>query len=442
MPQATRRHADQAPPVQQAPAQDQLQDPLAQNAAQDDLYPTPAESAQQLTPHLAERAKQQALLNTDKHGQGMAEELARKGGPGGSNLFAQGTAPLAMSQALRDLVALTKYDSLKKKDVLLRSGEGSLTEAEKWTLAEVNNKMMQYIQPGMTINKIIPDGTVRSIVENGYMSDFGGPNNKVGGSVAHKMNYDQGLTGAESVANFGLDYASYTDVDYKNNPVEVKQGKALESGLKPTFKKGPVPENLWHSPYTRENDQGQLTPVENVFYVQFELPENRLDNVTVPIHPELITWAKKNLMLLKGIGKLDAELASRFPAAAAQELRAEAARKRSILESFLAKVTKNGPQVTRKLQGQGSNPQDPLTNLGMTRKGSRLTTEFGTINQEYYLSEYFELPQGSGLWLKDASGVDQQVGTLSTNDEGELRWGELNQALMDQRLRVNTPPDQ
>lgn len=429
MPFDTRARAGQGAPAARAPQ------PPAQGGLQDPLM---VQAAQSIAPQVAEQAKRQALLNTNKHGQGMAEELARTGTPGGGpNLFDGNTTGPAMSKALRDLVALTQYDSLKRKDVLLRAGEGSLSEAEKWTLAEVNGRMMQYIQPEMVINKIIPDSKVQSILTDGYMSDFGGPNNKVGGSVAHHLNYEQGLTGPESVPNFGLDYAAYTDTNGAGQRVEVEQGPAGFDGLKPTREKGPVPANLWHSEYVREDTQGGLTPVENVFYVQFQLPATQLANVKVPIHPSLISWATRKLFVLKNIGNLEAEMQAHFPGALGDELRASVAAKRATLEDFLAKVATNGPQVTRKLNGQGSNPQDPLTNLGMTRKGSRLTTEFGTINQEYYLAEFFELPEGSGLWLKDASGTDTQVGTLAATDAGELRWGQLNEDVMRAKLGEN-----
>lgn len=437
---------------------DALVDPLGTDSLVDSgsapnkkKSPSIAERGALLSGHIAQRQKQQDLINENKHGQGMAEELARgtnKAGASASgaaeeglDIFSGDAVPAAKSQALMDLVELTNYDALKDKDVLLRSGEGSLSEQDKWTLASVNSKMMSYIKPGMTINKIIPDSMVQSIIKNGYMSDYEGINNKVGGSVAHKMNYDQNLTGAEATANFGLDYASYSDVNAKGETVEVEQlkGEANKDaqGLFPTKEKGALPAKLWNSPYTRDDGKGGLDAVENVFYVQFQLPEASMDNVKVPIHPTLVTWAKKRLKTINQIGHLDAEMALQYPGATGQEIKANVAKKKAMLEAFLANVATGGPQVTRKLVGEGSNPQDPLTNLGMTAQASRLNTVFGTINQEYTITEYFELPTGSGLYLKDHSGKDTLVGTLNADKDGNARWGELREKILKAKLKAN-----
>ncbi|MFT5582856.1 MAG: hypothetical protein ACI9VR_000433 [Cognaticolwellia sp.] len=457
---ATRENEAATSSSSSSSSSDALVDPLGSDSLVDSSSalnkkksPSIADRGALLSGHIGERAKQQALISDEnKHGQGMAEALARGTNKAGANaagvanegedMFSGNAAPAAMSQTLMDLVQLTQYDALKDKDVLLRSGDGSLKEEDKWTLAAVNSKMMSYIQPGMTINKIIPDSTVQSILKNGYMSDFKGINNKVGGSVAHSMNYNQGLTGAEATANFGLDYASYSDVNAKGEEVEVEQLKKPEdadvNGLMPTREKGAMPKELWHSEYVRDDSKGGLDAVENVFYVKCALPDASMDNVKVPIHPTLVAWANKRLKTINQIGHLEAEMAIHYPGATGAEIRNKVAEKKKMLSTFLERVATGGPQVTRKLSGEGSNPQDPLTNLGMTRQGSRLNTSFGTINQEYVITEYFELPPGSGLYLKDHSGKDTLVGTLKAAEQGGgARWGELREEILKAKLKAN-----
>jgi hypothetical protein len=88
---------------------------------------------------------------------------------------------------------------------------------------------------------------------------------------------------------------------------------------------------------------------------------------------------------------------------------------------------------------QKKNKEDPLTNMGMTKPGSRLQTEFGTINQEYHIKDPIDVPEGSGLWLKDATGVDKLVGQFIWNPENsnKLEWGDLNIDLIQAKLAEN-----
>ncbi|MFN7656977.1 MAG: hypothetical protein ACK5P3_02265, partial [Dolichospermum sp.] len=160
--------------------------------------------------HIGAKASQQKLVAGKKHGQEMAEQLAR-GGDGTNNLVnnftGEAVAPKVMSQTLMDLVKLTKYDDTASASVLeLANGDKDLQDEQMWNLVVVNSKFMSYIRPGMKINKIIPDSTIQNILKTKQNSSNG---TRVGGSVAHEMNYNQELTGEEATANFGLDYGGY-----------------------------------------------------------------------------------------------------------------------------------------------------------------------------------------------------------------------------------------
>lgn len=91
--------------------------------------------------------------------------------------------------------------------------------------------------------------------------------------------------------------------------------------------------------------------------------------------------------------------------------------------------------VSKKLSG-AKNEEDPLTNLGMTKPGARLQNKFGTINQEYHLHGFINLPDDSGLYLKDQTGKDKLVGQL-VKKNGALAWSGLKSVLIQAALREN-----
>lgn len=92
--------------------------------------------------------------------------------------------------------------------------------------------------------------------------------------------------------------------------------------------------------------------------------------------------------------------------------------------------------VSKTLSGD-KNPDDPLTNLGITKPSARLQNQFGTVNQEYHIQGVIDLPPDSGLFLKDKSGEDIQVGKFVLKGNN-TEWAELNQKLIGSKLTENT----
>ena len=82
------------------------------------------------------------------------------------------------------------------------------------------------------------------------------------------------------------------------------------------------------------------------------------------------------------------------------------------------------------------NPDDPLTNLGMTKPSARLQTSFGTINQEFYLPGAINLDKDSGLWLKDSTGNDQKVGVFEEVN-GKILFRVTNELTLNAALEQN-----
>ncbi|MEB3294999.1 MAG: DUF4157 domain-containing protein [Synechococcales bacterium] len=412
-----------------------------QRAEAEERELTFAEKRALLEKHMAARAQQQQLISENKQGQGMAEELVRQDRSdafGATDPAQEDRAKI--SDALRRLVEFSKYDDSASISVLASAEEGGLTDEQKWNLIKVNSDFMQYIKKGMTINKIIPDSTVEHIIKHLHMfkdRNDGQFKDSIRGSVAHKMNYDQGLTGAQSVSNFGLDYGGYSDIIDK-------EGKLVEK------------DKLYpHSSYVKKtgtdaSGKEELEAVQNVFYVQFQLPEVNLPKVKVPIHTNIIDFAasqrKKIVQVLNDQTSLQLMAASEG-AKDAKEMGESLKKKQEILDRFLAIAEMpEGMCVSRKSSGQ-KNEDDPLTNLGMTKPGVRLKNKFGTINQEYYLTEPVQIPPGAGLWLKDETGKDQQVGRLieeakdmgNGNQEVQLKWSlsEADIELINQAIKDN-----
>ena len=384
-----------------------------------------------LEKHMGAKARQQVLIAQDKQGQGMAEERARSGRADISSSTADPTATQReeISAALRRLVEFTKYDDLSSVSVLVDAAQGGLSNADKWDIITVNSDFMRYIEDGMTINKIIPDSSVRSILDNGQMSQFG---NSVGGSVAHEKNYGQGLTGAQAVSNFGLDYGGYTDV-VGGKQVNLEKGKEVAQY------------GDWggHSSYIKRtgldrSGRNTMAAVPNVFYVTVQLQGTDIAKVKVPIHDNIITFAastKADILATLQDGTALSALAANL-GGSEQEVNAVLKKKLAILDRFLSVALFSSTMaVSTKLSG-AKNEEDPLTNLGMTKPGSRLQNKFGTINQEYHLQGFVNLPEQSGLWLKDQTGKDKVVGRLVKKD-GVMAWSALKVGLIRAALIEN-----
>lgn len=416
--------ADELPHVaRQDGSKVQRQDIIQRTTSEEEL--SPAERRKMLEKHIGAKAQQQQLIAKNKQGQGMAEQLVREG-----RVDAFGTTDpnkteqAQISSALMRLVEFTKFDNSASISVLASAEEGGLSDEQKWNVIKVNSEFMQYVEPSMTINKIIPDATVENIVKDLTMSGKYG--NSVTGSVAHKINYDEGLTGAQSVSNFGLDYGGYTDVNDKGE--NVKLGGDYSSYVKKTG--------------TDQSGKDQIEAVENVFYVQLKLEAKELPKVKVPIHESIINFAKQKLAeISQSLGdrsSLEA-MANLKGAKDKNEIVEMLNKKLQIINKFLeiAHFTER-MAVSKKLSGQ-KNEDDPLTNLGITKPGARLKNKFGTINQEYHLSERVNLPPGSGLWLKDETGQDKPIGQLIEEEPGKFKWSlsETNVALIKQAIQKN-----
>jgi hypothetical protein len=389
-----------------------------------------------LEKRIGAKASQQKLVAGKKHGQGMAEQLAR-GGDGTNDLVdnftGEAVAPEVMSQTLMDLVKLTKYDDTASASVLeLANGDKDLQDEQMWNLVVVNSKFMSYIRPGMNINKILPDSIIQHILKNKQNSKNG---TRVSGSVAHEMNYNQGLTGEEAIANFGLDYGGYLEDTLKVDGTLAKKSELSSYVYK-----------------THVEVKGQtLKAVPNVFYIKVAIPDHRLDDVKVPVHDSIITWAYKNR---KDSGEMLASLSDQIKNLTQRKARTKVeeemlttfwrdssflVKKIGILSQFVLRAKVDEKMLTTLTADQKKNKEDPLTNMGMTKPGSRLQTEFGTINQEYHIKDPIDVPEGSGLWLKDATGVDKLVGQFIWNPENsnKLEWGDLNIDLIQAKLAEN-----
>ena len=381
-----------------------------------------------LEKHIGSKASQQKIVAGKKHGQGMAEELARGGDGKNKNVnnFTAGggqAAPEVMSQTLMNLVRLTKYDDTASASVLeLANGGQDLQDEQMWNLIVVNSKFMSYILPGMTINKIIPDSTIQTILEIKQNDKRG---TLVGGSVAHEKNYDQGLTGEEATANFGLDYGGYQAGTLKADGTMAKADA--------------------HSLYvydTAADDKGRtLKAVPNVFYMKIAIPENKLADVKVPVHGNVKSWAENKLLDIQttiGDPVLLQTLAEKAGAKDSGEMLTSLSKKIEILTQFIARAKVDQGMLTTLTADQKKNKEDPLTNMGMTKPSSRLQTAFGTINQEYHIGR-MDVPEGSGLWLKDATGVDILVGQFIPNpaNSNKVEWGNLNKDLIKAKLSEN-----
>ncbi len=405
-----------------------------------------------LEKHFKEKIRRQELVSKQKHGQGMAEQIA-KGGDGNNenvdNFTKDEVAPEAMSQNLMDLVSLTKYDDTASASVLeLANGGSDLSDQDMWNLIVVNSKLMSYIKEGMTVNKIIPDETVKHVIKYKQTSadrtddekdyDKKRKVTKIGGSVAHEMNYNQGLTGEESTANFGLDYSGYKSDTLRSDGTSILDNQW--ENRKNTDKE------LAHSDYVFDaaaDEKGRtLKAVPNVFYMKVAIPAVNLPDVKVPVHGYVQNWANNKLHEIQTIMGNPNELlllATSLGAKNSNEMSESLTKKLAILNLFNERSKVDKGMLTTLTADKKKNKEDPLTNMGMTKPSSRLQTEFGTINQEYHIG-LFDVPEGSGLWLKDATGVDTLVGQFvqNPNNSNQIEWGSLDENIINKKLTENS----
>lgn len=258
-----------------------------------------SETMAMLENHIGSKAKQRDLLTQDKAGQGMAKDITNQGMDG---LLGQQDATASqnetISKGFQRLVEFSRFDDSANVSVLKSAEDGGLKDDQKWSVVVANSDFMKYIQKGMTINKIIPDHQVKNILGIKHNNEGSGQQsakgtiayggNKVGGSVAHEQNYD-GLSGSQSVSNFGLDYGGYTDTDKDGKKVKLQGNEAVD-------------DYTWGglSSYVKESGDGKLQGVENVFYVKVKIPDKEMDKVKVPIHQNIIDFASQKKAEITG----------------------------------------------------------------------------------------------------------------------------------------------
>jgi len=317
------------------------------------------------------------------------------------------------------------FDNSASKSVLLKSGEGSLSDEEKWNIIQINSEFMSFIKEGLSINKIIPDNSVQTIIQVGKMdAKF---DNALGGSVADSTNYDDGLRGNEAISNFGLDYSGYEEIS--ENPDGTKSTSKLEGSKKVDEygQWGALPTYVKEVGRDKEGHR-KIKAVQNVFYVNVKLNKQEAENVRVPIHQNIIDYANE----------MEEKMMNNPKSADLQKL--------NILKKFKKRAASVAAMTLSTLSdGVSKNTEDPLTNLGMTRAGSRLITNFGTINQEYHMNgNYIKVKADSGLWLKDSTGKDTQVATCE-DVQGKILFkviddqsDKLNAALIENKNFLNS----
>ena len=346
-----------------------------------------------LDQHIMEKGDQAKLIGV-KGGQGRAAELSGAAEVQ-KNLGLKGGADsqTGIKENLKKIMvkvrAFLAFDNSANASVLADANNGGLSDQEKWNVIVINSEFMSLIKPGLSINKIIPDNKVNNIVATGNMNaskpeDLAKAwDNALGGSVADSTNYDDGLTANQAVANFGLDYGGYEEIDGQGIAHPLYRNRRI-ANIGPNDKDREGVDKGWAglSPYVKEvgrdnKGHAKLDTVRNVFYVKVQVPEKELPKFKVPLHESILEYARKKYN--------DIEPLIYSPAADPQ-MKAEAKNKFDILTKFFkyAKAD-DGMTVSSLSDGKTKNMEDPLTNLGITKPGSRLITQYGTINQEYHL---------------------------------------------------------
>jgi hypothetical protein len=382
-----------------------------------------------LEAHVDGLQRGQDIVTQSKPGQVLAEKAVL--GPNGE-LPVDGEA---RSRVLMGLADLIKYDNASHEDVVNLANAGTdLNSAQMWHVVAGNARFMDNIKPGLTINKILPDEAIGNVLA--HKQTFVDKDPRTGavrfagtalaGSVADERYYEK-LTGEQAIANFGLDYGGYSPGTLKADTVTPAQGGN-------------------HSSYVvdaQPDSQGRaLAAVPNVFYIKAPVPDSSLDQVKVPVHANVANWAKGKLDEINATLADDQAIKSLAQQAGGteEEMRAKLAEKKAMLETFNANSkVDNGMTTTVRSNGAGGfvkNTEDPLTNLGMTKPGDRLQSDFSTINQEYHIENRFNVPPGARLYLKDATGKDQEVGQL-INHNGRVEFGNLNTEVINAKLDEN-----
>lgn len=372
-----------------------------------------------LDQHIKEKGDQTKLIGV-KGGQGRAAELSGAADVQKNLGLKEGAdSQTGIKESLQKLMvkvsAFLAFDNSANASVLADAYNGGLSDEEKWNVIVINSEFMSLIKPGLSINKIIPDNKVNNIVATGNMNaskpeDLAKAwDNALGGSVADSTNYDDGLKANQAVANFGLDYGGYEEIDDQGKAHPLYRNRRI-ADISPNDKDREGVDKGWAglSPYVKEvgrdnKGHAKLDTVPNVFYVKVQVPEKELPKFKVPLHESILEYARKKYN--------DVEPLIYSPAADPQK-KAEAKYKFEILTRFFkyAKAD-DGMTVSSLSDGKTKNIEDPLTNLGITKPGSRLITQYGTLNQEYHLGEVVPVNINSGLWLKDSTGQDTQLAT-------------------------------
>lgn len=349
------------------------------------------------------------LKSSHKRGQNLAEEVVH----GTDKLFDKdgeldesvANTPVTSEQIMH-LVTLNNFNKIARKD------PRSMSDEEKFTVIKANQMLSQEIKKGLKINKIIPDWQVNKRLNNsmGFKNPAGqfiNTSNTFGGSVATEKNY-KGITGSESVANFGLDYGSYQDQTTKQ----------------PVTASGNI------SPYLPEKSAftGKYKTVQRTYFIKVDLPDDKIQDIKVPVAQELLDFA--NQLVVAATQVISDQGADKETKEKAQE-------KIAICQQFLAVAAAGLVNFTRNVDGS-KNTEDPLNETGMTTKGSRVmeiigpegltSDDYRTINQEYYLKGFLSFPQGTTMWVKTEKGEDTMVAQLV--DTQTPTWNILRQDLL------------
>ena len=357
-----------------------------------------------LNKHVKTQQKLQNIIHgKDKAGQG---DIIGSLSSAANDLEDKEKTPEEQSALIMKIATFARYENVSNKSVLAKYNEEdptSLSDVDKWSLIVGNSEFMKYIASGMTINKIIPDSALKDMAGLTVLR----------GSTARAQNYE-GISGADAISNFGLDYSGYQTEDKSDT-------------ISKTSKWSGLPEYVAAK---NNGDHSDLDTLKNVFYLQMTLPAKNMSMVKVPIHKNLRTFARRRLAeVLETLDMYGRDASLRKGALPMVNALEE---KREMLERFLKfSLFSSSMEVSAKEDGETKNPDDPLTNLGMTKPSARLKGTFQTINQEYHVGPIV-LPEGSGLWLKDDSKKDTQVAKLTKISKGgkdSLSWEFIDSAI-------------
>lgn len=336
------------------------------------------------------------LRSSHKRGQGAAEQAIYNDDSlvdlSGKVNDSVANTPVTTEQIMT-MITLRNFDKIARKD------PKKMNDEEKFTVIHANQILSKDIRKGVIINKIIPENQVSQRLQNtlGFTDrnsgTFVNTSLTMGGSVATEKNYEN-ITGSESVANFGLDYGGYKDQKTK------------------------VQKDTYQSPYTAKKSDDSFSTVNRVFFIKVNMPDDKVQNLKVPVAQELIDFATNLIVQSKAF----ISDTSWRKDESTQELRAKAQEKMVIAARFLEVAAAGLVSFSR--NGDGSkNTEDPLNETGMTTKGSRVMEVIGpdglsvedyrTINQEYFYQGFLSFPESTEIWLKDDKGQDTKIAILT-----------------------------